>query len=157
MLHKDSKIKAMDSGKRNNIIAALIVIGAIIGYFAIVSSGGSDGEITKHQTTDSTSSSSTSSCYTPDNVRDHYGENGCVEFTVGYTYETAAGTKFIDEKEDYQNGFVIYIPKGSSFSDTDLGQYEGKKVRVSGVIRQHNGYPEIIATDESQVEILDYN
>ncbi|MEI6756173.1 MAG: hypothetical protein WCK80_04145 [bacterium] len=145
----------MDNDKKNSIIASIIIIVALVSFFAIIAARGSEGEISNSQTTDSNLAEPTSTCFTPENVRDHYSENGCVEFTVGYTYETAAGTKFIDEKEDYKNGFVIYIPKDSAFSDTELSQYEGKKVRVSGLISQYNGYPQISVTGESQVEILD--
>ena len=145
----------MDNDKKNSVIASIIIIVALVSFFAIIASRGSEGEISNSQTTDSTLAEPTSTCFTPENVRDHYAENGCVEFTVGYTYETAAGTKFIDEKEDYKNGFVIYIPKDSAFSDTELSQYEGKNVRVSGLISQYSGYPQITATDEGQVEILD--
>lgn len=92
-------------------------------------------------------------CYTPATVRDHYGENDCVDFTVGYTYETSAGTKFIDEKQDYQDGFVVYIPYNSAFSSVDLSQFEGKQIKASGLIKKYNGYPEIEADDYSQVSI----
>lgn len=92
-------------------------------------------------------------CYTPENVREHYGETHCVDFTVGYTYETSAGTKFIDEKQDYQNGFVVYVPAGSNFSSVDLNQFDGKKVSATGLIKEYNGYPEIEATEYSQVSV----
>ncbi len=92
-------------------------------------------------------------CYTPETVRNHYGENDCVEFNVGYTYETSAGTKFIDEKQDYQNGFVVYIPNGSNFSSVSLEQFNGKTIKVTGLIKQYNGYPEIEATEYSQVSV----
>lgn len=93
-------------------------------------------------------------CYTTDLVRSHYGETGCVEFTVGYTYETRAGTKFIDEKVNYKDGFVVYVPRDSNFSTVDLESLQGKKIRVTGLITEYNGYPQIEATDYSQVKVL---
>lgn len=92
-------------------------------------------------------------CYTPDNVRKHYGETDCVDFSVGYTYVTSAGKKFIDEKQDYTSGFVVYIPRNSNFSSVDLAQFGGKKIKATGLIKEYNGYPEIEATEYSQVKV----
>lgn len=93
-------------------------------------------------------------CYTPSTVRKHYGETDCVVFTVAYTYETSAGTKFIDEKVDYKNGFAVYIPRGSNFSTVELSQFDGKKVKATGLIKEYNGSPQIEATEYSQVTIF---
>lgn len=93
-------------------------------------------------------------CYTTDVVRNHYGENACVEFTVGYTYKTKAGTKFIDEKVNYKDGFVIYVPRDSNFSTVDLEKLKGKTLRVTGLIEEYSGYPQIKATEYSQVGTL---
>ena len=93
-------------------------------------------------------------CYTPSTVRKHYGETDCVVFTVAYTYETSAGTKFIDEKVDYKNGFAVYIPRDSNFSTVELSQFEGKKIKATGLISEYNGSPQIEATEYSQVTIF---
>lgn len=92
-------------------------------------------------------------CYTPETVRKHYGETDCVDFQVGYTHETSAGTKFIDEKVDYSSGFVAYIPWDSAANDIDLSAIDGKNIRVSGYIQQYNGYPEIVVNNRSQVGV----
>lgn len=101
------------------------------------------------------SDKNTNGCYTPETVRNHYGETDCVDFQVGYTFETSGGTKFIDEKVDYQNGFVVYIPRDSEFSTVALSQFDGKTVKVTGLINSYNGYPQIEATSYSQVKIYE--
>ena len=92
-------------------------------------------------------------CYTPKTVRKHYGETDCVVYSVGYTYETSAGTKFLDEKVNYKAGFVGYIPRGSAASSIDINALRGKKIKVTGKIQEYKGYPEIIITDSSQVGV----
>jgi len=95
----------------------------------------------------------TNGCYTPATVREHYGETACVDYIVGYVYETSAGTKFIDEKVDYYSGFVGYIPYYAAASNINLQSIDGKKVKVSGYIQEYNGYPEIVINDLSQVGV----
>lgn len=90
-------------------------------------------------------------CYTPNTVRRHYGENACVDYTVGYVYETSAGTQFLDEKSDYADGFVGYIPYNAEH--LDINSLEGKNIKVTGQIQEYNGYPEIVISSASQVGI----
>jgi hypothetical protein len=90
-------------------------------------------------------------CYTPETVRKHYGENDCVDYNVGYTYETSAGTKFLDQLVDYTSGFVGYIPWDSAASGINLSSLDGKDIKVTGLIQEYNGYPEIIINNSSQV------
>lgn len=92
-------------------------------------------------------------CYTPETVRNHYNETGCVEYTVGYVYETSAGTQFLDEKEDYQNGFVGYIPYNAE--KLDINSLLGKDIQVSGDIQEYKGYPQIVINQASQVRVYE--
>lgn len=92
-------------------------------------------------------------CYTPDTVRNHYGENACVDYNVGYTYQTRAGTKFLDQLVNYASGFVGYIPYGSSASSINLSSIEGKNIKVTGLIQKYGGYPEVVITELSQVGV----
>ncbi len=95
----------------------------------------------------------TNGCYTPDTVRKHYGETDCVDYNVGYTYRTSAGTKFLDQLVNYSSGFVGYIPRGSAASGIDLSAVDHKNIKVTGLIQKYSGYPEIIINDLSQVSI----
>jgi hypothetical protein len=141
------------------VILAVVTAGAVFALYkhdqAPVSPGRSteNSSLTETKPSPPPSDKDENGCYTPDTVRKHYGEIDCVDFNVGYTYETSAGTKFIDEKQDYQNGFVIYIPSNSTFSSVDLGQFDGKQIKASGLIKEYNGYPEIEASEYSQVRI----
>jgi hypothetical protein len=92
-------------------------------------------------------------CYTPDTVRNHYGETACVDFNVGYVYEDSAGTKFIDQLTNYTSGFVGYVPYNSDANDIDLSQLDGKNIKITGYIQQYDGYPEIVVNELSQVQI----
>jgi hypothetical protein len=92
-------------------------------------------------------------CYTPDNVRKHYGETACVDYNVGYVYETRSGTKFLDQLSNYTAGFVGYIPYDSNANNMDINSLDGKNIKVSGYIQQYNSYPEIVINDPAQVSV----
>jgi hypothetical protein len=92
-------------------------------------------------------------CYTPNTVRNHYDENACIDYNVGYTYEDYAGTKFIDQLVNYTAGFVGYVPYNSAAQGIYLDQLQGKNIKVSGVITQYKGYPEIVINSLDQVRI----
>jgi len=92
-------------------------------------------------------------CYTPDNVRKHYGETACVDYNVGYVYETRSGTKFLDQLSNYTSGFVGYIPYNSNANNININSLNGKNIKISGYIQQYNGYPEIIINNPSQVDL----
>lgn len=92
-------------------------------------------------------------CYTPDTVRKHYGETDCVDYSVGYTHTTSAGTKFLDQLVNYSAGFVGYIPWNSGARNMDIDVLLNKNIKVTGDIQEYNGYPEIIINDPSQVRV----
>jgi hypothetical protein len=93
-------------------------------------------------------------CYTALQASNHIGESGCVDFHVSYVYETSAGTKFVDQYQDYARGFVGYIPYNSSAeSDINLSDYSDKDVRVSGNITTYKGYTEIEIDNNDQVSL----
>lgn len=93
-------------------------------------------------------------CYTAQEASSHVGQTGCVDYHVGYTYETSAGTKFLDQYQDYSSGFVGYIPYNSSAEqDINLNDYNDKDIQVSGTIATYNGYTEIEIDNSSQVMI----
>jgi len=49
---------------------------------------------------------------------------------------------------------VIFASAFPRFPANPENYYYGKKVRVSGNIKEYNGKPEIILNDPSQIEIL---
>jgi len=140
------------------VILGLVILGFIVLISAYVVKGNNQSTnntiISDPSPAPPPSDKDENGCYTPSTVRKHYGETDCVVFTVAYTYETSAGTKFIDEKVDYKNGFAVYIPRDSNFSTVELSQFEGKKIKATGLISEYNGSPQIEATEYSQVTIF---
>lgn len=92
-------------------------------------------------------------CYTPETIANHEGAKGCVDFTVGYTYTSSKGNKFIDQKQDYTAGAGVYIPVGTAAANIDLSKFNGKNVSVSGTIQEYDNAPQITVTNSSQVGI----
>jgi hypothetical protein len=91
-------------------------------------------------------------CYPADKAISHEGENACVDLVVGYTYDSR-GTKFIDQYSSYSNGFSVYIPHTSTASSMPLDQFDGKTIKVTGLIHNYRSGPQITVTDSSQIEI----
>ncbi len=49
--------------------------------------------------------------------------------------------------------FTAYIPASSASNFSDVKQYEGKRVSVTGKIALYKGKPEIIVTSPSQFSV----
>lgn len=90
------------------------------------------------------------------NADEHMGELAIVEGTVVRTYQSDK-VLFINFAEDYRNTFSVAI-----FA-TDLGRfppdaknhYLNKTVRVTGLIKEYRGAPEMIVNDPEQIEIVE--
>lgn len=85
----------------------------------------------------------------------HYGEYATVEGTIVATHNSGKAC-FLDFHPDYKRYFtaVIFASAFSHFPANPENYYYGKKVRVSGYIKEYKGKPEIILNDPSQIEIL---
>ena len=85
----------------------------------------------------------------------HYGENVTVEGTIVATHNSGKAC-FLNFHPDYKRYFtaVIFAPAFSRFPANPENYYYGKKVHVSGYIKEYKGKPEIILNDPSQIEIL---
>lgn len=86
----------------------------------------------------------------------HYGEYAVVEGRVVATYNSGK-VCFLNFHPDYKHYFtvVIFASDFSHFPESPENYYYGKKVRVSGYIKEYQGKPEIILNDPSQIEILE--
>ncbi len=85
----------------------------------------------------------------------HYGKYIAVEGTVVATYNSGK-VCFLNFDSDYKRHFTVVI-FASAFSLFPLNPerfYQGKKVRISGYIKEYRGKPEIILEDPNQIEIL---
>lgn len=145
------------------VVAIIVAVIAGVIYFSNKNSNStvqttppitpSDSASTTVATNAESSDLDSNGCFTSKNVRDHEGENGCVDFHVSYTYESSKGNKFIDEFQDYSSGFSIYIPVSSSASNVDLNQFNDKDIKVTGEISNYQGGPQVIVTNLSQIKI----
>ena len=85
----------------------------------------------------------------------HYGEYATVEGTVVATHNSGKAC-FLNFHPDYKRYFtaVIFASAFSRFPANPENYYYGKKVRVSGYIKEYEGKPEVILNNPSQIEIL---
>lgn len=85
----------------------------------------------------------------------HYGEYATVEGTVVATRNTGK-VCFLNFHRDYKRSFtaVIFASAFSRFPTNPENYYHGKKVRVSGLIKEYQGRPEMILEDLAQIEVL---
>lgn len=85
----------------------------------------------------------------------HYGEYATVEGKIVATHNSGKAC-FLNFHPNYKRYFtaVIFASAFPLFPANPESFYYGKKVRVSGYIKEYKGKPEIILNDPSQIEIL---
>jgi len=85
----------------------------------------------------------------------HYGEYATVEGTIVATHNSGKAC-FLNFHPDYKRYFtaVIFASAFSHFPPNPENYYYGKKVRVSGYIKEYKGKPEIILNEPGQIKIL---
>jgi len=85
----------------------------------------------------------------------HYGEYAIIEGRIVVTYNSGKAC-FLNFHPDYKRYFtaVIFASAFPCFPESPESYYYGKKVRMSGYIKEYQGKPEIILNDPSQIEIL---
>ena len=136
---------------RNFVLASSLAASACL-FAACSSSSVSQSPATS--TPPNTTASAPLDYISTDQVPAHNGQIETVRFRVARTYTTSAGTEFLDEKQDYTNGFVVTI-----FS-SDTGRFEadpastpiGSEVDVTGRIQKYDGYWEIL--NPSSIHVL---
>jgi hypothetical protein len=85
---------------------------------------------------------------------DNIGKNTCVAFHPDYFYSTGYGRMFINEQQDYRNGFVAPLMYNYMISwDNLLASYRVSMVAVSGTIERYEGHPEIKVYNLNQITI----
>jgi len=85
----------------------------------------------------------------------HYGEYATVEGKIVSTHNSGKAC-FLNFHPNYKRYFtaVIFASAFSLFPANPETFYYGKKIRVSGYIKEYKGKPEIILNDPIQIEIL---
>lgn len=94
--------------------------------------------------------------YTAAEAWEHIGEYATVEYVVASPYCSSKGNTFLNEKRDYRRGFttVIFANARHQWPQDPVALYNGKRIRVTGMIKTYEGHPEIIADAPSQIEVI---
>jgi hypothetical protein len=67
-------------------------------------------------------------------------------------HQSGKGNIFLNMGGKYPNqAFTAFVPSASAGQFSQLQQYEGKTVSVSGKITLYHGKPEIVVTSPSQI------
>lgn len=79
----------------------------------------------------------------------HIGEKRCVALNYKWI-ACASGHCYLDEKKDYENGFVAYFPTNYSW-DSFYGAFKNQSgpILICGVIQNYQGHPQITVSDPS--------
>ena len=87
---------------------------------------------------------------------DYYGETCTVEGTIVLAHNSGKAC-FLNFHPNWKKYFtaVIFRSAFSRFPDNPEDHYRGKKVRVTGYIKEYKGKPEIILESPEQIEIID--
>ena len=85
----------------------------------------------------------------------HVGEFATVEGTVVETRNTGKAC-FLNFHPDWQHSFtaVIFASRFDRFPSKPEEHYRGRKVRVTGYIKEYEGKPEIILESPKQIEMV---
>lgn len=82
------------------------------------------------------------------------GKSYCVVFHPDYFYYTGYGRMFINEKQDYRDGFVAPLMNYNMISWEELlSRYRVDKIAVTGELVWYEGHPEIEVYDLAQITI----
>lgn len=96
------------------------------------------------------------SAITPCQAKDHTGKEVIVEGVVAQAYRSDSDTVFLDFGAKYPNNcFTVVIFKSSltNFPENPENVYNGKMVRVKGVVKEYESKPEMIIKNRSQIEL----
>ena len=87
---------------------------------------------------------------------EHYGEFCIVEGTIVLTYNSGKAC-FLNFHPDWRSHFtaVIFAKSFEKFPKNPQDCYRGKKVRVTGYIKEYKGKPEIILHSPEQIRLLE--
>jgi len=142
--------------KENKIAIALVIVGLIIGgAIYITQKENLERENTQYEyEITSTTSSEEGDCHIHfTQAPKHIGEICIVEGKVDHVYISKKGNIFLDFCKNYKTcpfSGVIFKKDAAKF-DPEI--YEGREVRIKGLIKTYQGRPEIIINDPKQIEI----
>jgi len=85
----------------------------------------------------------------------YYGQHITVEGEIVATHKTKK-VCFLNFHHNYKKHFtvVIFASEFYRFPDNIEDYYAGKHIRVTGLVKEYTGKPEIIVNDPNQIEVL---
>lgn len=147
----------MESSARYKSIAAIVIImlagAGLLSWIVPTLSAQKDSGTQKVSVTQTKTSET--KCLTAAETWNNIGKYTCVIF-YPEKFARSGDYFFIDEKEDYTKGFVVFIgKKGLITWDNFLAKYKvGKKLKVTGTIENYKGQPQIKVYNLSQIEVV---
>lgn len=90
------------------------------------------------------------------NAGNYVGKEKIVEGKIVDSYKSKTNTILLNFEKPYPNQcftVVIFPSDIINFPENPQNYYEGKIVRVKGIIKEYKGKPEIILKDRSQIEL----
>ena len=86
----------------------------------------------------------------------HMGQHVTVEGKIVGTHNSGKAC-FLNFHPDYKRHFtaVIFASAYGRFPPDPERHYSGKRVRITGFVKDYQGKPEIVLNDPSQVEVLE--
>lgn len=91
------------------------------------------------------------------NAGNYIGQEKVVEGKIVDGYKSRTNTVFLNFDKPYPNSCftaVIFSSTLINFPEDPHKFYEGKIIRVKGLIKEYEGRPEIILEDRSQIEVI---
>ena len=91
------------------------------------------------------------------NAGNYIGKEKTVAGKIADGYKSKTNTVFLNFEKPYPNQCftaVIFSSDLINFPENPQSFYEGKIVKIKGVIKEYQGKPEIILKDRSQIEIV---
>jgi len=85
-------------------------------------------------------------------AKNHIGNTASVSGTIQSVYISSSGQVFFDYCKNYKNcpfSAVVFADDAKNF--TDISQYQGETITVTGPITSYNGTPEIVISSPSQI------
>ena len=85
------------------------------------------------------------------------GEEKIIEGRIADTYRSKTNTIFLIFEKSYPNHCFVAVIFSSDiykFPDEPEDYYYGKRVRISGEVKEYEGKPEIILDNMGQIEVL---
>jgi phosphatidylserine/phosphatidylglycerophosphate/cardiolipin synthase-like enzyme len=89
-------------------------------------------------------------------ARNHYNQELTVELTITHSYNSGRVIRLMpDDQEDDNFKVVIFPSDWPNFPESPDLLYDGKTIRVTGLIERYRGWPEIIVDTPEQIEVVE--